>query len=675
VKISVGHPQELDVYKRSRKVNRKEFSPDLLFIMTAPINILIVDDREENIVALQALLSRDDIQIFSTTSANEALKIAWENKIAIALVDVQMPEMDGFELVEMLKSNPRTKDILVIFVTAISKEAKYAVKGFGAGAVDYLYKPLDPYITSAKVDSFIQLAKSQNEVRLKNEELQNYALVVKNSADIICVVDAKNLRITSVNPAIEKILSYQPDEVIGKNVVDFAALHDQSNLSNKLNEIIKENLPFSTFELQLQRFDKTMLWVECRASYRNKNVFLNISDISSYKSYLEQLIKSKEAAEHAKKVKENFLATMSHELRTPINGIVGVLNLLRDTAVDQEQHTLIDLLEVSSQSLLGVISDVLDISKIEAGKFNIVRSANNIKEISKAVSDLLKFKADEKHIDLITEIDSAIPDTLMVDALRLNQILMNLLSNAIKFTEHGFVRLSVKLAQQFDHKCKLKFTVQDTGIGIPAERLSRIFESFEQAEDDTATKYGGTGLGLTIVKKLVELKGGELIVDSDPGKGSMFTFTNWFSVAGKGDESVKTSKGVKDLEPFDHINILVAEDNMVNQFMLKKILKDWNARVEVVDNGRKVLDKLHEQDYDLILMDTHMPEMNGYQAAKSIRLEFEEPKRSTPIISLSAALFDHEQEQAIASGMNEVLSKPFQPFELHQKIKKVLALH
>src|ERR1700744_433998 len=166
--------------------------------MSAPVNILIVDVKQENILALNPLLKRDDIKMFSTTSPNEGLKLAWENNISIALVDVQMPEMDGFEFVEMLKSNPRTKDILVLFVTAISKETRYAVKGLGVGAVDYLYKPLDPYITSAKVDSFIQLARAQAEVKQKNEELQNFALVVKNSADIICTVDAQTLSIQSI---------------------------------------------------------------------------------------------------------------------------------------------------------------------------------------------------------------------------------------------------------------------------------------------------------------------------------------------------------------------------------------------------------------------------------------------------------------------------------------------
>ena len=218
----------------------------------APVNILIVDDKEENIIALDALIKRDDINIISTTSPNEALKIAWENNISIALVDVQMPEIDGFELVDMLKSNPRTKDILVIFVTALSKESKYAVKGLSTGAVDYLYKPLDPYITAAKVDSFIRLARYQAEIIGKNEELENLSLVVKNSADIICAVDAKSLRIQSINPAVEKILGYKPAELLGKSIIDRAVESERAAFRKKLGEVIKDNLGFAVFEFQVR---------------------------------------------------------------------------------------------------------------------------------------------------------------------------------------------------------------------------------------------------------------------------------------------------------------------------------------------------------------------------------------------------------------------------------------
>ena len=251
---------------------------------------------------------------------------------------------------------------------------------------------------------------------------------------------------------------------------------------------------------------------------------------------------------------------------------------------------------------------------------------------------------------------------------------MNLLSNAIKFTDRGIVKLKVTVLQKLHDKVKLKFSVEDSGIGIPPNRLSKIFDSFEQAEDDTASKYGGTGLGLTIVKRLIELKGGELTVSSQVGQGSVFNFVNWYSLSAKPEDRSAPKTNSIALEPFDDLNVLVAEDNMVNQFMLSKILKDWNIKVDMVDNGRKALEKLKNNNYDLILMDTHMPEMNGYQTAKSIRFDFEEPKRSIPIISLSAASFDHEHQQALTSGMNDILSKPFQPHQLHKKIKDLVTL-
>lgn len=637
--------------------------------MPNPVNILIVDDREENIIALEALLSQDDIKIHSTTSPNEGLKLAWENQIAIALVDVQMPEMDGFEFVDMLKSNPRTKEILVIFVTAISKETRYAVRGLGAGAVDYLYKPLDPYITSAKVDSFIQLARHRAEIIQKNEELQNYALIIKNSADIICVVHAETFGIQSINPAVEKILGFGPTALTGTSIIDRVIESDRADLRTKLGEVIKNNVPLSVFEYQFETFSKSVIWAECRVAYRNRTLFFNISDISPQKSYQEQLIKSKELAEYGKKAKETFLANMSHELRTPVNGIIGISKLMRKTELDDQQSGMIDLLEVSSQSLLGVINDVLDISKIDAGKFSIIRAVHNLHDLANSVHRLLKFRADEEQIEFFLDIAPDVPEYLLFDSLRLNQILMNLLSNAIKFTKRGHVKLSISVIGKEDNKVQLNFCVEDTGIGIPAHRINDIFESFEQAEEDTSAKFGGTGLGLAIVKKLVELKGGQLNVESQMGVGSKFTLTNWYAIAAKpaNDQPDETS-----FDGLENIRVLIAEDNIVNQFMLSKIIKDWHATAEIVNTGLKALDKLKENDYDIILMDTHMPDLNGYLTAKKIRLDFEEPKRSIPILSLSAASFEHEQQEAITAGMNDVLAKPFQPKQLYQKIQKLL---
>jgi len=521
------------------------------------INILIVDDRIENIIALEALLQRDDINLITTTSPNEALKICWENDIAIGLIDVQMPEMDGFELVEILKSNPRTKDMLILFVTAISKETKYAVKGFTAGAVDYLYKPLDPFVTGAKVDSFISLVRSQRLIKQKNEELEEYQ---------------------------------------------------------------------------------------------------------------KELIKAKDQADQARKTKENFLANMSHELRTPINGIIGLAHLLKTTNLDTEQAEMVNLLDLSSSSLLGVINDILDISKIESGKFRIVRSETNIRKFCQSVSDLMKFRALEKGLQLEVDLDPTLPGCINADSLRLNQILINLLSNAIKFTERGLIKLRVRVLNTEPGRVELEFSVIDTGIGIADGSLHRVFDSFEQAEDNTAQRFGGTGLGLSIVKKLGELKGGSVYVESKLGEGSTFSFRNWFDVLQEDQAAEKKKLTISDLPKFNKLSVLVAEDNMVNQFMITKILKKWNINVAVVDDGSKVLDKLISEEFDLVLMDTHMPMMDGFEATRLIRTQLPAGKNQVPIISLSAAVLDEEQQAAMDAGVNDVLSKPFDPVVLYQKI-------
>jgi signal transduction histidine kinase len=519
------------------------------------INILIVDDRPENIIALEALLQRNDINIISTTNPNEALRLSWEMDIAIAMIDVQMPEMDGFELVEILKSNPRTKDILIIFVTAISKETKYAVKGLNTGAVDYLYKPLDPFVTSAKVDSFIQFVRNQRDIKKSNKELE---------------------------------------------------------------------------------------------------------------AYQKELIKAKELAEQGKRIKDNFLANMSHEIRTPINGIIGIAQLLKKTELTDEQREMVNLLEISSNSLLGVINDVLDLSKIESGKFKINRAATDIIKICQSVIDLLRIPSIEKKLNLNLVLDPGLPKMILADSLRLNQILMNLIGNAIKFTHEGSVTLKVEILNSKGNNLQLKFSVTDTGIGIAKENIDKIFETFEQADEQTTIKFGGTGLGLSIVKNLAKLKGGTLEVISEEHNGSTFCFTNWYEVLK--DEDVPEKQIEEKLIPFKNINILVAEDNPINKFLIVKILQNWEVKVDVVDNGQEAIDKLRDKEYNLILMDTFMPVMNGLEAIKLIREGYAPGKENIPIITFSAAVLDTDKETAIAAGANDVISKPFEPAALYRKI-------
>jgi len=521
------------------------------------INILIVDDREENIIALEALLQRDDINILSTTRPNDALRIAWESDVAIALVDVQMPEMDGFELVRILKSNPKTKDILVIFVTAISTDTEYALMGYQSGAVDYLYKPLNPFVTAAKVDAFIRFENSRRELKNKNQEL----------------------------------LSYQ-----------------------------------------------------------------------------ESLIKAKELAETGKRIKENFLANMSHEIRTPINGIIGITGLLKDSELNEQQQEMVALLEVSSRSLLGVINDILDLSKIESGKFKISRVKTQIHNICKDVINLLMIKAKEKNLALSLDIAADVPEFIMADSLRLNQILMNLIGNAIKFTLEGSVLLKVEIQQRKQKQVLLKFSVIDTGIGIAKDNIDKIFETFEQAEESTTLKFGGTGLGLSIVKQLAALKNGVLEVTSEESKGSNFSFSNWYELPEDVATAPAAAPASGGLSTFPGIKILVAEDNAINQFLILRILKSWQIEAILVENGQEAIDKLEEQDFDMILMDTFMPVLNGLDAIRKIRAGAVPGKQFIPIITFSAAVMESDKQTALDAGANDIMSKPFDLELLHSKI-------
>ena len=636
------------------------------------LNVLIVDDKEENIIALEALIRRDDIHIVSTVSPNEALKLAWDNDISLALIDVQMPGMDGFELVEILKSNPKTKDILVIFVTAISKESKYAVKGLSTGAVDYLYKPLDPNITVAKVDSFIQLAKMQYEIKQKNAELAKCEVIIENSIDIICLVNAQTKEIEQINPSVERILGVKPEDLLGKTIYNLIPEIAKEEFDQKLSDLQTSAEKNITFEFKLKNSKNELVWTECRVAYNKRNFFFNISDNTLQKKYAEDLILTREEAILARNVKERFLANMSHELRTPLNGIIGISHLLKETKLEDAQARMVKLLEVSSQSLLGVVNDILDLSKIDSGKLIISNQEVNIRHLLNSATELLKFKANEKLLDLRVAVDTDIPKYIEADPLRLNQILMNLLSNALKFTDRGSVKLSAKCVSKTLKDVVINFEVTDTGIGIQKSRQSKIFESYEQAEGDTALKYGGTGLGLGIVKKLVELLDGELNFESEYGKGSTFCFSLNFKITE--DQKEDKRQANNELEPFHNVRVLVAEDNMVNQFMITKILKNWAIDAEIVDDGAVVLERLEQlQHYDIILMDTHMPNLGGYETTKRIRAKYGNDKDAVKIISLSAAVLEEEKKAAMEAGMNYVLTKPFLPLDLHRIISKIVA--
>ncbi|WP_026628840.1 response regulator [Dyadobacter alkalitolerans] len=631
--------------------------------------ILLLDDREENLISLKAILSRDDIEIYSTTSANEALRIVWENEIAVALVDVQMPGMDGFEFAETLLSNPKTKEILIVFVTAISKETTYAVRGLKTGAIDYLYKPLDPYITNAKVDSLIRLARSQKEIRDKNKLLENYATIILNSPDIIATVEPETGNIISINPSVEKILGISPSHLVGTTILDL--LVEPGNASLREVLVRKSYVGGETIVVEDRFFGRLRqpVWLELRIMYKNRLLFVNLHDVEKRKEHERALIDAQSLAEKARKAKESFLANMSHEIRTPLNGIIGLGNLLSATSLDASQRDLIDMLRQSSGSLLNILNDILDISKIDEGKFSIIPTSTDLRVLGKGIIDLMRFKADEKKLNLSLAIDENLPECVMADGMRLNQILLNLVGNALKFTQEGGVVCRVDLISETQFGHKIKFSVDDTGIGMSEEHLANIFSEYGQASENTSHQYGGTGLGLTISQKLVRLMGSELEVNSKSNKGSQFFFTLILPDANEKSVEPKPSVAFQDLPPFTGKTVLVAEDNPINALLLKKYLKTWLLDATMVLNGREAVDALREKKYDLIIMDTRMPEMDGFQAASFARKQL---MIQTPILSLSATVLPEEIQQALASGMNDTLSKPFEPEKLHKKIAALL---
>jgi CheY-like chemotaxis protein len=363
---------------------------------------------------------------------------------------------------------------------------------------------------------------------------------------------------------------------------------------------------------------------------------------------------------------------MSHEIRTPLNAIIGITHLLEESAVTEDQQEMLKLMDYSSKSLLGIVNDILESSQIDAGKITIQSESTDVIDLLQTICGLTRPLAEEKGLELKSFVEEDVPALIMGDALRLNQILINLINNAIKFTDSGQIEVCLNVVDKDEESALLQFKVKDTGIGLSASSIDRIFERFEQIEDKTWQKFGGTGLGLSIVKRLIELMGGEIKVESEVGRGTTFTFLNRFKLSKETTAANQNTEPLTLLSKFHDINILMAEDNIINQFVAIKILKSWNVTVDVAENGLEAFEKLKHKDYSLILMDTHMPVMNGIEATKKIRNEFTTPKKDTPIISFSASVIDYEKNAALEAGVNDFIDKPFDPKSLHDKIFRLL---
>jgi signal transduction histidine kinase len=395
-------------------------------------------------------------------------------------------------------------------------------------------------------------------------------------------------------------------------------------------------------------------------------------DISQRKKAQEQLEIAIREAQEAKQMQEQFLANMSHEIRTPMNGIKGMTDLLLSTTLSDKQHELAGIIKSSVNNLLVIVGDILDFSKIKAGKLNIEKITFRLEDVLGNATAIFDHRLKKKRLSLETTIDPAIPDRLIGDPHRLNQILINLLGNAIKFTDQGQIQIQVTLREQTESEVLLSFTVRDTGIGILPDSLPHIFESFAQGGRDTSRLYGGTGLGLTICKQLLHLQGGDITVTSAIGKGSAFHFHLPYGVS---NETAADRPATETIYDYSKLlagkRFLVAEDNEINQKLIDYVLRKAGGTVEMFNNGAEAIRHLQQDRvFDLIIMDLQMPEMDGYTATRYIRNDL---KMQTPIIAMTATAMKGEQLQCIESGMNEYMTKPFEFAELYKRIGTLLA--
>jgi PAS domain S-box-containing protein len=536
--------------------------------------------------------------------------------------------------------------------------------------------------------------------RIYEEEMEKLAVAATKSYNSVIIAD-KNGTIEWVNDGFTKLTGYTLEEV-KRTHGELLRKGAKTGLSNDTDffELVIKNKSPVTYEGKNFTKDGKEYWVITTLtpvldqSGEVERIIAIDSDITVRKQMEENLIRANEVAESAlrkgnkaleelmsakkeleesMRVKGQFLANMSHEIRTPMNAIVGFTDLIMKTPLSPDQKQYLEAIKTSGENLLVIINDILDFSKIQSGKVAFEHIDFKLSQVVSTLTELMLPKSVSKNIKLSTSIEKGIPENLIGDPTRLNQILLNLVGNAIKFTEKGEVKIRICLLSEDKDSVELEFSVIDTGIGIPDQKLGTIFEEFTQATNDTSRKYGGSGLGLTIVKQLVEMQGGTINVASKVGVGSMFSFIlkykkNLASSREQSTDQVEEQPSLMKKE----VNILLVEDNILNQVLATKVLTDWNWNVEVAENGLIAIEKLEKKDFDIILMDIQLPEMDGYEATRFIRNKMPFPKCNTPIMALTAHAISSEEEKCYKEGMNGYVSKPFNQKVLYSKIVSIL---
>jgi signal transduction histidine kinase len=545
-------------------------------------------------------------------------------------------------------------------------------------------KPDNPKILKTKTDSYFQLGLIETQLKRNDSALVYFDNALDYSAKNNNLIQKSKIILAmsqyyKKNRNFDLAYSYLDEHYQIENYIiklknakldlnEFEKFKKTQSINNTLKRESDEKIQLKTY-----RYSKlvsilaialiSILSLLSLALYKN-NIIRNQNNLL-LREKNKELILAKNKAEKASKARSEFLSTVSHELRTPLNAINGITHLLLEDSPKKNQLKYLESLKFSGNYLTTFINEILEINKIDSTKVEVEKISFNLKELLFNIQSSLKELATANKNYFNLEIDEKIPDNLIGDPTKLSQIILNLINNALKFTQNGHVNVIAKLYALEEENATVYFEIVDTGIGIPEDKLQTVFESFSQGSIEVNRKYGGTGLGLTIVKKLIELLGGEIKLKSEVGKGSTFTFKLNFSINKEPLEIIEEHKPYSDKQ-LKHKSILLIEDNKINQMITRKMLENKAITCDIIDNGEEAVEVLKVKRFDMILMDVHLPGINGTTATKLIR-EFD---KTTPIIALTAISLDENRDMLLSFGMNDVITKPFVPDEFYSTIAK-----
>jgi PAS domain S-box-containing protein len=542
-----------------------------------------------------------------------------------------------------------------------------------------VYPVLDEAGAVQMVISYVVLVteKKEFEEKIRRSE-KRYRDLFNHSQALICTHNM-NGRLLAVNPEISRVLGYKEEEMIGRNIQEFIPVSHRAKFEEEYIKAIRNgSVAVSGVFCVLNKEGKEIYLLY--KNYRMEEPGLEpyvigfSQDITDRIKMERELRFAKQITDESARAKESFLAHMSHEIRTPMNGILGIASLLNKTRLDDQQRNYLQLIQESANNLLVIVDDILDLEKIVAGKLQLEKiSFKIVDKIATTIQSFI-YRAEEKELGLIFQ--NFVPADLVVegDPYRLSQVLNNILSNALKFTNEGHITISTGITERNNEWVVVEITISDTGIGIDKNHLKTIFLPFEQADAATSRKYGGTGLGLAICKNMIEMQNGELLVQSEEGKGSAFTIRIPYHLSiEKAMQENDISQGIPDYKSLGPKKVLVAEDVELNQYLARHILESWDFEVVIVNNGKEALEVLEQSSFDCILMDVQMPEMDGIEATQRIRKLPDPVKAGAVIIALTANALKGDSEKYLAAGINDYLAKPFDEERLFRVISRNFA--